>query len=89
MTGVQTCALPISAEVEAHLGGIGILVNNAGIAHPRKMDEITEAEWDEVLTINLKSNQAQTICGWPQTNRRRAASTVGKDSSREEVSQKP
>jgi 3-oxoacyl-[acyl-carrier protein] reductase len=44
------------AEVEAQLGGrIDILVNNAGIAHPRKLDEITEAEWDEVLTLNLKS----------------------------------
>jgi len=43
------------AEIEAHLGGIDILVNNAGIAHPRKLEEITEAEWDEVLTVNLKS----------------------------------
>jgi 3-oxoacyl-[acyl-carrier protein] reductase len=43
------------AEIEARLGGIDILVNNAGIAHPRKLQEITEAEWDEVLTVNLKS----------------------------------
>jgi len=43
------------AEVEARLGGIDILVNNAAIAHPRKMEEITEAEWDEVLAVNLKS----------------------------------
>jgi len=43
------------AEVEAKLGGIDILVNNAAIAHSRKLEEITEAEWDEVLTVNLKS----------------------------------
>ena len=43
------------AEIEAQLGGIDILVNNAGIAHPRKLEDITEAEWDEVLTVNLKS----------------------------------
>jgi 3-oxoacyl-[acyl-carrier protein] reductase len=43
------------AEVETYLGGIDILVNNAGIAHPRKLEEITEAEWDEVLSVNLKS----------------------------------
>jgi 3-oxoacyl-[acyl-carrier protein] reductase len=43
------------AEVEAQVGGIDILVNNAAIAHPRKLEEITEAEWDEVLTVNLKS----------------------------------
>lgn len=45
----------VVAEVEAKLGGIDILVNNAAIAHPRKLEEITEAEWDEVLTVNLKS----------------------------------
>jgi 3-oxoacyl-[acyl-carrier protein] reductase len=43
------------AEIEANLGCIDILVNNAAIAHPRKLEEITEAEWDEVLTVNLKS----------------------------------
>src|ERR1019366_7293906 len=32
-----------------------ILVNNAGIAQPRKLEEITETEWDEVLAVNLKS----------------------------------
>ena len=43
------------AEIEAHLGGIDILVNNAAIAHPRKLEDITETEWDEVLAVNLKS----------------------------------
>lgn len=43
------------AEAEAQIGGIDILVNNAAIAHPRKFGEITEAEWDDVLAVNLKS----------------------------------
>jgi 3-oxoacyl-[acyl-carrier protein] reductase len=43
------------AEVEDSLGSIDILVNNAAIAHPRKLEDITEAEWDEMLTVNLKS----------------------------------
>jgi 3-oxoacyl-[acyl-carrier protein] reductase len=43
------------AEAEARIGGIDILVNNAAIAHPRKFEQITEAEWDEVLAVNLKS----------------------------------
>jgi NAD(P)-dependent dehydrogenase (short-subunit alcohol dehydrogenase family) len=45
----------MGADVEAHLGGIDILVNNAGIAYPCKLEEITEADWDVVLTGNLKS----------------------------------
>ena len=52
---VATDVRRMIAEVEAHLGGIDILVNNAAIAHPRKLEEITEGEWDEVLTVNLKS----------------------------------
>jgi 3-oxoacyl-[acyl-carrier protein] reductase len=43
------------AEVEANLGGIDILVNNAAIAHLHKWEETTDAEWDQVLTVNLKS----------------------------------
>ena len=42
------------AEIKAHLGRIDILVNNAAIAHPRKLEDITETEWDEVLAVNLK-----------------------------------
>lgn len=37
------------------LGAIDILVNNAGISRPQPLSEITEQDWDEVLTINLKS----------------------------------
>jgi 3-oxoacyl-[acyl-carrier protein] reductase len=36
-------------------GPIDILVNNAGIARPQPIEEITEADWDDVLDTNLKS----------------------------------
>ena len=52
---VSTDVKRMVKEVEHFLGGIDILVNNAAIAHPRKLEEITEAEWDETLTVNLKS----------------------------------
>ena len=42
-------------QVERSLGSIDILVNNAAMAHPRKLEDITEAEWDEMLAVNLKS----------------------------------
>jgi 3-oxoacyl-[acyl-carrier protein] reductase len=41
--------------VQKELGPIGILVNNAGIARPELVDEITEQSWDQVLAVNLKS----------------------------------
>ena len=41
--------------VEKALGGIDILVNNAGISRPQPLSEITEQDWDDVLTVNLKS----------------------------------
>ena len=52
-------------DIEANLGDIDILVNNAAIAHPRKFQEITESEWDQVLTVNLKSVflVTQTVVG--------------------------
>ncbi len=45
----------VVAAVEKGLGGIDILINNAGIGPPRTLSEITEQDWDEVLAINLKS----------------------------------
>jgi 3-oxoacyl-[acyl-carrier protein] reductase len=43
------------SEVETRLGSVDILVNNAGISRPQKLEDITERDWDDVLTINLKS----------------------------------
>ncbi len=41
--------------VEDSLGPVGILVNNAGIAQPRSITEITEADWDSMIDTNFKS----------------------------------
>ena len=42
------------ATVNARFGGVDILVNNAGIWFRRPFLEITDAEWDNVLSVNLK-----------------------------------
>ncbi|MGY3616781.1 3-oxoacyl-[acyl-carrier protein] reductase [Bradyrhizobium sp. USDA 10063] len=39
----------------AELGPIDILVNNAGIAITRGVDDLTEADFDQTITVNLKS----------------------------------
>lgn len=36
-------------------GGIDIVVNNAGIISTSPIEEVTEAEWERVMNINLKS----------------------------------
>ena len=41
--------------VEEALGPIDVLVNNAGIALRRELDELTEADFDNTLAVNLKS----------------------------------
>jgi 3-oxoacyl-[acyl-carrier protein] reductase len=41
--------------IETELGPVTILVNNAAIARPQPIEEITEQDWDELITVNLKS----------------------------------
>jgi 3-oxoacyl-[acyl-carrier protein] reductase len=42
-------------DTQRQLGPIDILVNNAGISRPQPMEDVTERDWDEVITANLKS----------------------------------
>lgn len=42
-------------EVVADFGRIDILVNNAGITRDGLMLRMTEAQWDSVISVNLKS----------------------------------
>jgi 3-oxoacyl-[acyl-carrier protein] reductase len=42
-------------EVNETWGGVDILVNNAGIYPRSPWHEISEAEWDRVMAVNLKS----------------------------------
>ncbi|MDX8541978.1 SDR family NAD(P)-dependent oxidoreductase [Mesorhizobium abyssinicae] len=43
------------ATVVERLGGLDILVNNAGIMFEKTVDEMTEADWDLMMDINLKA----------------------------------
>jgi 3-oxoacyl-[acyl-carrier protein] reductase len=43
------------SSVRSQLGPVSVLVNNAGISRRQKLEEITEADWNEVIDINLKS----------------------------------
>ncbi len=41
-------------QIKRRLNGLHILVNNAGINFPNDFDRITDEQWDEVLSVNLK-----------------------------------
>jgi len=45
----------ITGEIVEKLGGLHILVNNAGIIRRANSIDFTEADWDAVLDVNLKS----------------------------------
>ena len=41
-------------EAEGWMGGVDVLVNNAGISGPRApLEELTDADWDRVMRVNL------------------------------------
>ena len=61
----------LAESVEERLGPIDILINNAGIARPRSIDEVTEQDWDESMAVNLKSCFLLTQAVLPGMRRRR------------------
>ncbi|SJM64494.1 SDR family NAD(P)-dependent oxidoreductase [Gulosibacter sp. 10] len=52
----DAAALPgvVDRAVEV-LGGVDVLVNNAGMMSERSVDEITPAEWDRMIALNLRT----------------------------------
>lgn len=45
----------LAATVEQGLGGVDVLVNNAGITRPQPVDHITERDWHDLIAVNLTS----------------------------------
>jgi 3-oxoacyl-[acyl-carrier protein] reductase len=58
-------------QIERELGVVNILVNNAAIARQLKPEDITEADWDEHITVNLKSAFLVTQAVLPQMRTQR------------------
>jgi len=63
-------------QVMARFGRIDLLVNNAGTYREGNIDELTEAEWDEVQAVNLKGAFLCTRAVLPVMKRQRSGYVV-------------
>ncbi len=63
-----------AVRVIADMGGIDVLVNNAGITQPLKLMEIGAAQWDAVMDVNLRGVLNLSQAAVPHMRERRAGS---------------
>lgn len=54
VSGAADCEHAVTETAE-RFGGLDILVNNAGIIRRSTVEDITEADWDLVMAVNVKS----------------------------------
>jgi NAD(P)-dependent dehydrogenase (short-subunit alcohol dehydrogenase family) len=64
------------AEAQAQVGSIDVLVNNVGLAVIRRLEDVTEEEWDLSLRVNLLSAIRATAAVLPGMRERRTGSIV-------------
>jgi 3-oxoacyl-[acyl-carrier protein] reductase len=57
--------------IKDEIGSVQILVNNAGVATPRALEEISEEDWNETVETNLKSAFLVTQAVVPEMRRRK------------------
>src|SRR6516164_5526354 len=58
-------------QVKSALGPVDILINNAGIAITRGVDDLSEADFDQTIAVNLKSVFLCTQAVLPMMRQRR------------------
>lgn len=60
----------LCATALEHFGRADILINNAGILRDKSFLKLSEADWDAVIAVNLKSMYAvtQPVFGWMKEN---------------------
>ena len=69
----------VKATIE-RFGRVDVLVNNAGITRDGLMMRMTEAQWDSVITVNLKSTFNFIHAVTPVMMRQRAGSIISMSS---------
>jgi 3-oxoacyl-[acyl-carrier protein] reductase len=66
----------LHATVDAQWGVPDVLVNNAGVVARQRLDEMSEATWDQVLDANLKGTFNITRVFLPQMRARRSGRII-------------
>jgi hypothetical protein len=68
----RTAQEALVAEAESRLGGIDVLVNNAGISYRSVVEHVTDRERLEQMEVNFLSVMALTVRCLPSMRRKRA-----------------
>lgn len=66
----------ITKAAQAKLGGLDILINNAGVCPVSSFDEMTEAMWDHALSINVTAAMKLTRAALPMLRASGAARVI-------------
>ena len=79
VTSSESCR-GVVATVEAEFGPVDVLVNNAGISQRVSFKDMTEADWDRMVEVNLKAVYVMTKAVLDGMIERRAGTIINASS---------
>jgi 3-oxoacyl-[acyl-carrier protein] reductase len=71
-----TSVLRIASDAKTSLGGLDILINNAGVCPVGPLDEMTDEMWNNALTVNVTAVMQLTRAVLPMLNASQAGRII-------------